>query len=81
MSRFGELTTLRWVPMTGDLTLDDVAVREEDLRVACHTDAARGAGEDDVARHQAGEGRDVGQQVCGVEDQCLGVVVLHHVRR
>ena len=63
-------------PDAGDLGLDDVAVGEVGRWGHRHPDTAGGAGEDDVAGAQDGEGRGVGQQVGAVEDEGAGVAAL-----
>src|SRR5690606_20405388 len=62
-----------------DLHLDDVAGLQEQRRVALEPHATRGAGDDDVARLQRREARDVVDQARDAEDKLGRAGLLHHL--
>src|SRR5436190_7386773 len=61
----------------GDLQTAGVARLEEDRRLAGESDAGRRARRDQVARREGHEVREVAHQIAHVEDERLGVPVLH----
>src|SRR5688572_30774504 len=60
-----------------DLDLNVVAGLHPDRRGAPRADSARRAGDDHVARHERGPGRDVLDDLRDLEDHLLGGCVLH----
>ena len=60
-----------------DLDLDDIARLEPDRRLARHADARGRAGEDQVARLQGENSREISDQLVDLEDELAGARVLH----
>src|SRR6186713_1585441 len=58
------------------LDLDDIAWLEVARRIEPRAGAGRRTGDDDVAWHQRGKGRDIVEQIAKAEDQPSGAVVL-----
>src|SRR5437868_6829563 len=60
-----------------DLDLHDVAVFQEHRRLAREADTRRRAREDQIARLQGDDLREISEDVAHVEDHLLGVTILH----